>query len=51
MGWKTINGREYFYKSERVEGHFKTTYFRAGESAPYVGSWRFGTDRQSSRWQ
>jgi hypothetical protein len=32
MGWKTINGREYYYKSERQGGRVKTTYFGAGES-------------------
>jgi hypothetical protein len=32
MGWKTINGRSYFYKSERDGGRVKTTYFGGGES-------------------
>ncbi len=32
MGWKTINGRRYYYKSEREGGRVKTTYFGAGES-------------------
>ena len=32
MGWKTINGRRYYYKSERDGGRVKTTYFGAGES-------------------
>src|SRR5262245_24100004 len=32
MGWKTINGRRYFYKSERAGGRVKSTYFGAGES-------------------
>jgi hypothetical protein len=32
MGWKTINGHRYFYKSERVGGRVKSTYFGAGES-------------------
>ena len=32
MGWKTINGRRYFYRSEREGGRVKTTYFGAGES-------------------
>jgi hypothetical protein len=31
MGWKTINGRQYYYKAERVGGRVKTTYFGAGE--------------------
>ena len=32
MGWKTIHGRRYFYKSERVGGRVQTTYVGAGES-------------------
>jgi hypothetical protein len=32
VGWKTINGHRYFYKSERVGGRVKSTYFGAGES-------------------
>jgi hypothetical protein len=32
MGWKTINGRRYYYKLERAGGRVKTTYFGAGES-------------------
>jgi hypothetical protein len=32
MGWKTINGRRYYYKSERDGGRVKTTYFGARES-------------------
>jgi hypothetical protein len=32
MGWKTINGHRYFYKSERQGGRAKTTYVGAGES-------------------
>jgi hypothetical protein len=32
MGWKTIKGRRYYYKSERDGGRVKTTYFGAGES-------------------
>jgi hypothetical protein len=31
MGWKTINGHRYYYKSEREGGLVKTTYFGAGE--------------------
>lgn len=31
MGWKTINGRRYFYKSDRVGGRVKTTYIGAGD--------------------
>ena len=32
MGWKTINGHRYYYKSERVGGRVQTAYFGAGES-------------------
>jgi hypothetical protein len=32
MGWKTINGRRHYYKSERDGGRAKTSYFGAGES-------------------
>jgi hypothetical protein len=32
MGWKTINGRRYYYKSEREGGRVKSIYFGAGES-------------------
>ena len=31
MGWKRINGREYYYRCERVEGRVETTYLGAGE--------------------
>jgi hypothetical protein len=31
MGWKTIKGRRYFYKSERVGGRVQTTYCGAGD--------------------
>jgi hypothetical protein len=33
MGWKTINGHRYYYKSRRVGGRIETTYHGAGESA------------------
>jgi hypothetical protein len=36
MGWKQINGRQYYYKSERVEGQVKSTYYGAGEVASLV---------------
>ncbi len=36
MGWKTINGHRYYYKSERGAGRVKTTYFGAGESGLLV---------------
>ena len=32
MGWKTINGHRYYYKSKRVGGRVESTYFGAGES-------------------
>lgn len=32
MGWKTINGRRYYYKSRRVGSRVESTYFGpAGE--------------------
>jgi hypothetical protein len=39
MGWKTINGRRYFYKSEREGGRVKSTYFGAGESGSLMAEW------------
>jgi hypothetical protein len=39
MGWKTINGRRYFYKSEREGGRVKSTYFGAGESGSIMAEW------------
>ena len=38
MGWKTINGRRYYYKSEREGGRVKTTYSGAGESGLLIYS-------------
>ena len=38
MGWKTINGRRYYYKSEREGGRVKTTYFGAGESGLLIAA-------------
>jgi hypothetical protein len=38
MGWKTINGRRYYYKSEREGGRVKTTYFGAGESGSLMAN-------------
>jgi hypothetical protein len=29
LGWKTINGRRYHYKSERVECRVKTAYYES----------------------
>ena len=39
MGWKTINGRRYYYKSERDGGRVKSTYFGAGESGLSWPTW------------
>jgi hypothetical protein len=39
MGWKTINGRRYFYKSEREGGRVKSTYFGSGESGSLMAEW------------
>ena len=39
MGWKTINGRRYFYKSEREGGRVKSTYFGGGESGSIMAEW------------
>src|SRR5512135_2036632 len=36
MGWKQINGRKYYYKSERVGGRIKSTYYGSGELASLV---------------
>ena len=33
MGWKTIHGRRYYYRSKRVGGKVRTEYFGAGERA------------------
>jgi hypothetical protein len=38
MGWKRINGREYYYKSERVGGRVRSTYFGSGELATAVAA-------------
>ena len=32
MGWKTINGNRYYYKSKRVGSRVESTYFGAGKS-------------------
>jgi hypothetical protein len=39
MGWKTINGRRYFYKLEREGDRVKSTYFGAGESGSLMAEW------------
>jgi hypothetical protein len=31
MGWKRINGREYYYRCEREAGRVTTTYLGAGD--------------------
>jgi hypothetical protein len=38
MGWKTINGCRYYYKSEREGGRVKSTYFGAGESGILIAN-------------
>ncbi len=38
MGWKRINGREYYYKSVRVGGRVRSIYFGFGELATAVAS-------------
>ena len=38
MGWKTINGRRGYYKSERVGGRVKSTNFGAGEAGTLIAS-------------
>jgi hypothetical protein len=39
MGWKTINGRRYFYKSERAGGRVRSVYVGAGESGLLIAEW------------
>jgi hypothetical protein len=39
VGWKQINGRRYFYKSEREGGRVKSTYFGAGEDGSLMARW------------
>jgi hypothetical protein len=36
MGWKRINGREYYYRSEREGGRVTTTYVGAGPLAQFT---------------
>jgi hypothetical protein len=38
MAWKTINGRRYYYQSERAGGRVKSTYFGAGESGTLMAN-------------
>jgi hypothetical protein len=38
MGWKTINGRRYYYKAERSGGKVKSTYLGAGEAGTLMAS-------------
>jgi hypothetical protein len=47
MGWKTINGRRYYYKSERDGGRVKTAYFGAGESGLLISL--LGREDQAER--
>jgi hypothetical protein len=46
MGWKTINGRRYYYKSERDGGRVKSTYFGAGEAGTLMAQ-MVAFDRES----
>jgi hypothetical protein len=39
MGWKTINGRRYFYKSEREGGRVRSVYFGPGASGAVMAEW------------
>jgi hypothetical protein len=39
MGWKTINGRRYFYKLEREGDRIRSTYCGAGESGSLMAAW------------
>jgi hypothetical protein len=39
MGWKTINGRRYFYKSERTGGRVRSAYFGPGTSGSIMAEW------------
>jgi hypothetical protein len=36
MGWKTINGRRYYYKSRRVGDRVVTDYYGGGETAALI---------------
>jgi hypothetical protein len=47
MGWKTINGRRYYYKSERVGDRVETTYFGAGEAGTLMAD--FAADERLKR--
>jgi hypothetical protein len=38
MGWKTINGHRYYYKSKREGGRVKSTYFGAGEAGTLMAN-------------
>ena len=38
MAWKTINGRRYYYKSEREGGRVKSTNFGAGEAGTLMAN-------------
>jgi hypothetical protein len=39
MGWKTINGHRYFYKSQREGCQVKTICFGAGASGAVMAEW------------
>lgn len=38
MGWKTINGHRYYYRSERVGGRVVTRYMGKGDAARVFAS-------------
>jgi hypothetical protein len=39
MGWKTINGRRYFYKSEREGSRVRSAYFGPGAFGAVMAEW------------
>jgi hypothetical protein len=53
MGWKTINGHRYYYKSEREGGRVTTRYIGAGESGLLISllDWETRDEGQAEREQ
>jgi hypothetical protein len=39
MGWKTINGRRYFYRMQKEQGRVKSTYFGPGSAGAVMAEW------------